>query len=79
VLQVPKQGSPAAPGKDPHWSRSALKDCSPWQGPTLDLGLRRTEQKRGTAVDLPQSSIPHPPAPLASEAEELGIKEWLRA
>jgi len=42
-------------------SRLILKDCSSWEGPTLEQGesVRRKEQQNRN-MDCPQPSIPHP-------------------
>jgi len=54
-----------------------MKDCYPWEGPTLEQvkSMRRKEQQRG-AVRVTAAIIPHPSTPLGGgKVEESGTKK----
>ena len=67
---------------DPRWSSLFLKDCTPWEGPTLEqlvedclpwegphAGAGQERQEDGAAETTCRK--PHSPSPCAAQAEEV--------
>ena len=52
---TPEQGLPpkmaAAPWESPCWSSLCLKDCSPWEGPTLEQFMKNCSPWEGLMLE----------------------------
>jgi len=63
-------GRACDPVGDTRWSSLFFKDCTPWEGPTLEQGqsVKSPPEEEGAAEtacdELTVSPIPCPPAPL---------------
>ena len=67
------------PMESPHCSRFVLKNCSPWEGLTLEQrrSMQRNKHQRGVVMDNMQLPILSSPVPfgVGDEVEESEMKE----